>query len=162
MSRWLRAFYSASRVIPPLPCYYYFMNGHVDMYKAAGILIRDRRLLVERSKGKMFFIAPGGQIEAGETPEEALVRELREEFQITVHPEDFELFGTFLAAAAGQEEKVLEMKVFTVKSWEGEPTPDSEVEELRWVASGNEEHLPLGSIFEHEVIPRLKAADLID
>lgn len=138
------------------------MSNGVDIYKAAGILIQDRRLLVGRSKGKMFFIAPGGQIETDETPEQTLVRELQEEFTITVKPKDLELFGTFLAAAAGQEGKIVEMKVYTVAAWHGEPTPDNEVEELRWVASANREHLPLGSIFEHEVIPRLKAADLID
>lgn len=52
------------------------------IHKAAGILIKDKKLLVEKSKNKEFFIAPGGKIEAGETPEHALVRELDEEFGI--------------------------------------------------------------------------------
>ncbi|TAH36300.1 NUDIX domain-containing protein [Candidatus Saccharibacteria bacterium] len=130
------------------------------MHKAAGILIRARKLLVERSKGKEFFIAPGGSIEPGETAEQALLRELREEFQIAVKEEDFEVFGTFRAQAAGQEAKIVEMQVFMVKNWVGEPTADNEVEEVAWVTSTTD--LKVGSIFEHEVIPRLKAADLID
>ncbi len=44
------------------------MNQQYDIHKAAGIIIRDKKLLVERSKGKEFFIAPGGTIEEGETP----------------------------------------------------------------------------------------------
>jgi mutator protein MutT len=137
------------------------MGETVHIHKAAGILIRDRKLLVERSKGKEFFIAPGGSIEPGETPEQALVRELKEEFQIAVREDSLSTFGTFRAAAAGQEHKTVEMNVFTVSEWIGEPTPDNEVEEIRWITSEPED-IKVGSIFEHEVIPRLKAANLID
>jgi ADP-ribose pyrophosphatase YjhB (NUDIX family) len=136
------------------------MPETIDIHKAAGIIVRNRKLLVERSKGKKFFIAPGGSIEAGETAKQALVRELMEEFQIEVEEEDLVTFGTFRAAAAGQEDKVVEMEAFTVNHWLGEPTADNEVEEVAWVTSRT--HLKLGSIFEHEVIPRLKAENIID
>lgn len=142
--------------------YNYFMSETVHIRKAAGIIVRDRRLLVERSMGKTMFIAPGGSIEVGETPEQALVRELMEEFKIVVNEADLTLFGTYRAAAAGQEDKIVEMNVFMVGAWQGEPTPDNEVEEIRWVTSEPEEGIQIGSIFEHEVIPRLKAADMID
>lgn len=138
-----------------------FMSETIHIHKAAGVLIRDRKLLVERSRGKEYFIAPGGSIEPGETPEQALVRELMEEFRITVDESSLTVFGTFKAAAAGQEHKIVEMNVFTVGEWAGEPTPDNEVEEIRWITSEPED-VKVGSIFEHEVIPRLKAADLID
>ncbi|HSE61124.1 MAG TPA: NUDIX domain-containing protein [Candidatus Saccharimonadales bacterium] len=138
------------------------MGEAIHIHKAAGVIIHDRRLLVERSKGKEFFIAPGGSIEPGETPEQALVRELMEEFQITVHEDRLSPFGTFKAGAAGQEDKIVEMNVFTVNEWDGEPTADNEVEEVRWITSEPEDGIKIGSIFEHEVIPRLKAAGLID
>ena len=135
-------------------------NGHI--YKAAGIIIVGRKLLVERSKNKKFFIAPGGSIEEGETPEQALVRELKEEFDIEVKEKDLEKFGFFEATAAGQEHNVVHMYTFTVHNFEGDPKPSSEVEEIAWVTSENEQKLPLGSIFEHDVMPRLKENDLID
>lgn len=138
------------------------MTETIHIHKAAGVIIRNRRLLVERSKGKEFFIAPGGSIEPGETPEQALMRELMEEFQIVVREDSLSVFGTFRAAAAGQEDKVVEMNVFTVSEWDGEPTADNEVEEVRWITSEPEDGIKVGSNFEHEVIPRLKAADLID
>ncbi|HEV2412730.1 MAG TPA: NUDIX domain-containing protein [Candidatus Saccharimonadales bacterium] len=138
------------------------MTKKADIHKAGGIIIRNKRLLVERSKDKEFFIAPGGSVEPGETPGQALVRELREEFQITVKEDDIKPFGTFYAQAAGQEDKTVQMDVFTVGEWEGEPTPDNEVEEIRWITSTPPEDIKVGSIFEHEVLPRLKEVGLID
>lgn len=133
-----------------------------DIHKSGGIIIRDRKLLVERSVGKEFFIAPGGSIEEGETSTQALVRELQEEFMIDVLEDALEEFGTFYANAAGIDGKVVRMDVFTVKSWTGEPTPNSEVEEIRWITSQIPEGIKVGSIFEHEVLPRLKQQNLID
>lgn len=133
-----------------------------DIHKSGGIIIKNRKLLVERSKGKEFFIAPGGSIEKGESPKQALVRELKEEFKLGVILSDLKKFGTFYAKAAGQEEKTIRMDVYIVNKWKGIPTPDSEVEEMLWVDSRNEKKVKLGSIFEKEVIPRLKEQNLID
>lgn len=137
------------------------MTEKIDIHKAGGIIIRNRRLLVERSKNKDHFIAPGGSLEKNETPKQALVRELLEEFQITVQEKDLVPFGTFRANAAGQEEKVVQMDIFYVTKWLGEPTPDNEVEEIKWITS-TPIGIKVGSIFEHEVLPRLKASNIID
>lgn len=134
----------------------------IDIHKAAGIIIHDRRLLVERSKNKKFFIAPGGSVEAGETVKQALVRELKEEFDIDVDESDLKVFDTFYAAAAGQEHLWLQSDIFTVERWQGDPVPTSEVEEIAWITSDTPESMPVGSIIQHEVIPRLKQLDLID
>ena len=76
--------------------------------------------------------------------------------------EDFEEFGVFTAKAAGQEDKIVEMNVFMVKKWEGNITPDNEVEEVLWINSILPAGIKIGSIFEHEVLPRLKNMNLID
>lgn len=133
-----------------------------DIHKAAGIIIRDKKLLVERSQGKDFFISPGGSIEPGETAKQALVRELKEEFTIDVQEDDLEEFGTFEAAAANEPDRVVRMETFFVKAFVGEPRPDSEVEELRWVTTADIGKLPIGSIFEHDVMPKLHEQGLID
>ncbi len=134
----------------------------MDIHKAAGIIIRDRKLLVEKSKNKEFFISPGGSIEEGETAKQALARELMEEFRITVKENDMEVFGTFSAAAAGNESKTVVMEVFMIKSFQGEPTPDNEVEKIAWINSVIPQEMKVGSIFEHQIIPLLKKRDLID
>lgn len=133
-----------------------------DIQKAAGIIIKDRRLLVEKSKNKEFFISPGGSIENGETAKQALVRELMEEFQIKVKEDDLEEFGIFSARAAGDESRKVVMQIFTVKNFQGEPCPDNEVERIAWIDSSIPKDMKVGSIFEHNVIPELKKRGLID
>lgn len=132
------------------------------IHKAAGIIIRDKKLLVEKSIDKEFFIAPGGSIEDGETPEEALIRELSEEFSIKVHIEDIEKYGDFYAEAAGQPGKRVHMVAFIVKQWDGDPVATSEVEKIMWITSEIPQDIKVGSIFEHQIIPRLKQEGLID
>lgn len=131
------------------------------MHKIGGIIIKDKELLVARSRGKEFFIAPGGKVEPGETPEESLIRELNEEVQITVQKNQLNLFGTFYAPAAGNESVMLRMDVFIVESWQGEISPTREVEEIKWIDSSSLGQIKIGSIFEHEVIPKLKLQKLI-
>ncbi len=133
-----------------------------DIHKAAGIIIQDRKLLVEKDIDKNYFISPGGKIESGETPEQALVRELQEEFTILVKPEDLEKFDTFSAPAAGQEHRTVYMYVFFVHNFTGQISHGHKVEQLLWLNSSIPVNIKVGSIFEHQVMPRLKELNLID
>src|SRR3989344_6656545 len=105
------------------------MNDRIDIYKAGGILIKDRKFLVTRSRGKDIFYAPGGRIEQGEDPETALVRELEEELSIRVKKDCLKPFGTFLHPSAGKNHLTIKMAVFLVEAWEGEIVPSHEIEE---------------------------------
>lgn len=136
-------------------------QGRGDIHKAAGILIKDRKTVVERSLGKPAFVQPGGRIEAGETAAQALVRELKEEFAIDVDEADLEAFGTYTAEAANHPSQKVHMEVFMVKKWRGAIKPNGEVEELLWVDSNLPKGVEIGSIFVHEIVPRLKQLDLI-
>ena len=137
-------------------------EGRGDIHKAAGILIEDRKTVVERFHGKAAFVQPGGRIEEGESAEQALVRELKEEFDIDVDEADLEHFGTYSAVAANHPGQQVHMQVFMVKQWQGEVKPSSEVEELLWTDSNLPEGIEIGSIFVHDIIPELKRRDLID
>jgi 8-oxo-dGTP diphosphatase len=133
-----------------------------DIYKASGILIRDRKLLFTRAKGKSIFIDPGGKIESGETPEQALIRELKEELSIEVKNEDLEYFGEFSDISANDASKTVHMTVFLVKKWRGEVKPSAEIEELKWLDSYISEDTKVGSIFGGKVLPILKNQNLVD
>jgi len=134
----------------------------VDMHKAAGTIIVDRKFMVERSRGKSVWGHPGGKLEPGETAKQALVREFKEEFNITVQEADLEFFGTFYGEAARNPGKWLRMDVFTVKKFSGSLTPSAEVDEYKFINSTDAKTLELSSICQTQIIPRLQAAGLID
>lgn len=117
---------------------------------------------MSRSRNKDVFVAPGGKVESGEGAFETLQRELKEEFGIEIKRKNIKEFGTFYAQAAGNEDNMLRMDVFTVEDWRNDPVPSAEIEEIRWISSGIPKDMKVGSIFEHEAIPKLKSDNLID
>lgn len=140
------------------------MTDKVDIYKAAAIIIKDRQLLVSRSKNRSFFIAPGGKLQKNETPEQAVIRELQEEQGIIVTENNLTFFGTFYAIAQGfeAEQLKLRMDVYSVRSYDGELSPQSEIEENKWIDTMTMNSIELGSIFAHDVVPELHRQNLVD
>lgn len=93
------------------------------LWVVAGALVTDdfQVLLSRRPEGKNlagFWEYPGGKIEAGETPEEALCRELNEELRLTVMPQDLEPL-TFVSH--DYEAFHLVMPLFVCRKWQGTP-----------------------------------------
>lgn len=138
------------------------MTQNSDIYKASGVIIIDRKVLVSRSFGKEYFVHPGGKIEPGETPKQAAIRELKEEFQINVKEGDLDPFDKNSAPAANSPQVTVHMDVFMVKKWHGNIVPDNEIEEIRWLSSDVPTDIKIGSIMQHETLPKLKAEGLID
>lgn len=67
---------------------------------AAALLIDPQgRTLLVRKRGTEAFMQPGGKIDAGETPVQALVRELQEELGLRIDPAQAMHLGQFSAPA---------------------------------------------------------------
>lgn len=119
---------------------------------AALAYIRDRRLLQARSAGKDVFYMAGGKIDPGETPVQALHREVREELGVEVI--EYAELGVFECEAYGHAPgTALHMTCFTADLG-GEPRPTSEIAELRYFTVGEYaamSHVAPGSmlIFRH-------------
>ena len=100
---------------------------------AAALVDRDNRVLIaRRPEGKSMaglWEFPGGKVEAGETPEAALVRELAEELQIEVCDT---CLAPFTFASYAYERFHLLMPLYLCRNWEGEIAP-REGQEVKWV-----------------------------
>ena len=138
------------------------MSDTQDIYKAAGIIIEDRKLLFTRAKDMAFFIDPGGKIDDGETPVQALARELKEELDINVDEADLEYFGEYTAEAVNHKGRTVHMTAFMVKRWKGVIKPSAEIEELRWLTHELPVNIQVGSIFGGEVLSKLHEQGLVD
>ena len=109
--------------------------------KLAWIHIHAHRVLCARSRGRDAFFLPGGKREAGESDEEALRREVREELGVTLI--GIKKLHVFEAQAHGQPEGVdVRMTCFTA-AYAGEPKPGAEIEEMAWLAYDEKPRLSL-------------------
>lgn len=127
--------------------------------KLAWLLVRNRKVLFLRSKGKRWFFSPGGKREGNETDQESLIREIQEELTVDLVPESITYLTTFSAPAAGQPEGVMVESKCYAAEYHGELTPASEIEELAWFRSTDTGGLtPMGVL----IVEYLKKQNLID
>ena len=94
--------------------------------------VDGRVLIAQRPEGKALaglWEFPGGKVEPGETPEHALIRELREELGIEVAAA---CLAPFVFASHGYDSFHLLMPLYLCRRWEGAPTA-REHAALKWV-----------------------------
>ena len=108
------------------------MKKRPPLLVSAGIILRDRRVLVgQRRKGGRHSLKwefPGGKVELGESPRQALIRELAEELRIEATP-SLELARYEHEYSAGS---CVHLLFFLVSDFRGEP--DAQVfEQICWV-----------------------------
>ncbi|MBS0267692.1 MAG: 8-oxo-dGTP diphosphatase MutT [Proteobacteria bacterium] len=110
---------------------------------AVALIDDDKRVLIaQRPKDKSMaglWEFPGGKVEPGETPEDALCREIKEEL-------DIELCRTCLApfnfASHAYENFHLLMPLYICRTWDGEITP-REGQTVKWVRAHDLNRYPM-------------------
>src|SRR5688572_23149165 len=98
--------------------------------KLAYLYIKDRKMLVTKSKGKDVWYIPGGKREMGESDEQALVREVKEELTVELKPVTISYYGTFEAQAHGKPPGTLVRMTCYTAEFVGDLKPAAEIERL--------------------------------
>jgi 8-oxo-dGTP diphosphatase len=105
----------------------------VLLVAACALVDADRRVLIaQRPEGKSMaglWEFPGGKVEPGETPEDALIRELREELGIVIKPA---CLAPLTFASHAYEKFHLLMPLFVCRRFDGAPQ-GREGQALKWV-----------------------------
>lgn len=109
------------------------MSLDIVLVAACALVDADGRvLLAKRPRGRPLaglWEFPGGKVEKGERPEEALIRELREELGIEVFER---CLSPFTFASHTYEAFHLLMPLYICRKWHGE-VGAREAQELAWV-----------------------------
>ena len=100
---------------------------------ACALIDADGRVLIAQRPAHKSMAGlwefPGGKLEAGERPEQALIRELREELGITVKED---CLAPFTFASHSYPEFHLLMPLYVCRKWEGFPCLHHH-QALKWV-----------------------------
>ena len=94
--------------------------------------VDGRILLAQRPEGKRMsglWEFPGGKVEEGETPEAALIREIKEELGIDITES---CLAPFSFSSYAYDDFHLLMPIYLCRVWEGIPTP-REQQNIKWV-----------------------------
>jgi 8-oxo-dGTP pyrophosphatase MutT (NUDIX family) len=133
----------------PLPC-------------AGLLLIKNRKLLLAFSRNKQCFYLPGGKIDAGETPAQALCREIREELNIPIDEKELRFYTHITAPAYGEEKGIIMEQDCFLLDREVQPLASAEIGELRYFTVANykkERNIAPGALM---VLKKLKAENWVD
>lgn len=116
------------------------------VHVVAALLINAERqfLLAQRPEGKFQagrWELPGGKLEAGELPEDALVREIQEELGITLDKAVLTPF-TFISHSYAELGVHVLMPIFSCTRWHGSPK-SMENQSFEWVRPQDLRRYPL-------------------
>lgn len=111
----------------------YLENGRGEY-----LMLHRVKKQVDINKGK--WIGVGGGFEEGESPDECLCREVREETGLTLTEFRFRGVVTFLCSDSSSDQF---MYLFTATGWTGELNPDCNEGDLAWVPKGKVLDLPI-------------------
>ena len=134
-------------------------NQTIKFEVVAGVIIKDKKVLMCRSRGNEHYYCPGGKLEAGESYEQAMIRECKEEIDIDLIPDSIQKFSRFEADAYGfKEPRIVIMNCYQF-DFTGEIKACGEINDIIWCSSKDAERLaPAGKV----LLAELKEKALIE
>ncbi|WP_106397381.1 NUDIX hydrolase [Actinocorallia populi] len=109
----------------------------MELDVVAWIHVREKRLLTVRARGRDLLYLPGGKVEPGESPAEAVAREVTEELGLNLPPRDFTPLGTVVTEPHDQPRYTSVRMVCFTAPYTGPLHPSAEIDELLLVSPGD-------------------------
>lgn len=134
-----------------------------DYHKVGLLALRDGKILLCRKRHSTSkLILPGGKFESGETPEQCLARELREELGDAVAVEDLEYVGDYADRAATDDpavHKTVEIRLYRGQLL-GTLRASAEIRELVWFGE-DDDPAELAPSLVNKILPDLLRRGLL-
>lgn len=125
--------------------------------KATALYIVNSKLLIAKQNNSKVFGIPGGAIEPGETVEEALKRELKEETNLLLKKMTF--WDSYITSIRTDGRP--NVNIFFLVECDGEPRPTEEFSEFKWISHSDIEDPQLSNTIR-EMLEILHKKELID
>ena len=119
---------------------------------AALLLGPNGHTLLVRKRGTQAFMQPGGKIDPGEQPLQALARELLEELGLRIDPAQARYLGVFSAPAANEPGCEVQAELFQLHI-DAPVQPAAEIEEVQWIDPLTEGNLTLAPLTRDLILP---------
>jgi len=117
------------------------------------IILKNKKILLNRKMDTDYWLLPGGKPEGKETPEECIIREVKEENNVEVDVKTLKHFGDFEDDAANEKNTKVHVGAYIGKI-KGTPKPGQEIVQQKWF-SKNDELAKLSPILKYKIFPHL-------
>jgi len=96
------------------------------------ITVNNKKLLLAFSKNKQAYYLPGGKIDEGETAQSALIREIKEELNVSLKEDEVQYYTHITAAAFGEQQGIIMKQDCFICTLNQVPAPNGEISDVRY------------------------------
>ncbi|MGN0003809.1 MAG: NUDIX domain-containing protein [Sphingobacterium composti] len=130
------------------------MSASKIIIASALLLNADKDLLVVRKKNSKFFMLPGGKVESNESYSNTLVRELKEELNLTFDATDFKYLGQHETKAVNETNTIVQGNIFVLmRPLLILPNANAELEEVRFIRKNEYHNFLLAHLLKEFALP---------
>jgi len=122
------------------------------IFKYGLAVIRSNKLLVVRKTNTDRYLLPGGKPKEGETAEECLAREIKEELNANLNLDSIRSYGLIEDNAANEPNTIIQVSLY-LGDIDGRITSSSEISDIAWV--GRTTNLLLAPSIQNKILPDL-------
>ncbi len=105
---------------------------NIPLPTAGLVVVRDNKLLLAYSKNKNAWYLPGGKIDRDETAQEGLIREIKEELNLTLDTHRLRYYCHTTAPAYGEESNIIMEQECFIYNLEEVIEPSNEIGAVKY------------------------------